>query len=82
MGHEVGAYAGQLAHLLTQDDYQRFLAEVPQAARILRPLFRMLTPDPLPEAVRRVRQTVSLVSDAVLAPAGVVIAPGSQILDA
>ncbi len=42
---QVGAaasYRGQLEHLLSQAEYVEFLAAVPQAGRILRPLCRML----------------------------------------
>ncbi len=42
---QVGAaasYRGQLEHLLSQAEYAEFLAAVPQASRILRPLCRLL----------------------------------------
>ena len=52
LGYEVAAFGGQLQHLLTDAECAAFLAAVPQARRILRPLLRMLLIDPLPEAVR------------------------------
>ena len=52
LGHEVGAYGSQLQHLLTEAECAAFLAAVPQAGRILRPLLRMLSSDPLPDIVR------------------------------
>ena len=58
LGYEVAAYGSQLQHLLTEDECVAFLAAVPQAGRILRPLLRMLTVDPLPEIVRRVKRIV------------------------
>jgi len=39
---EVAVFGGQLEHFLSGDECQRFLAEVPQAGRIVRPLLRML----------------------------------------
>ena len=39
---EVAVYGSQLDHFLSGEECQRFLAEVPQAGRIVRPLLRML----------------------------------------
>ena len=58
LGYQVAAYGSQLRHLLTDAECQAFLAAVPQAGRILRPLLRMLTTDPLPEVVRLVRPAI------------------------
>ena len=48
LGYEVVAFGSQLTHLLTEAECVAFLAAVPQAGRILRPLLRMLTFDPPP----------------------------------
>ncbi|MCC6719563.1 MAG: hypothetical protein IT555_16905 [Acetobacteraceae bacterium] len=40
--HHVRGHASQLAHLLARPDAEAFLAAVPRAGRILRPLCRML----------------------------------------
>ena len=66
LGYEVGAFASQLQHLLTEAEYRAFLAAVPQAGRILRPLLRMLSADPVPEVLRKVKHIVlAPVADAV-----------------
>lgn len=80
MGYEVAAYGSQLQHLLSEADCAAFLAAVPQAGRILRPLFHMLGVSPVPEAVRR-RAPPSVVVRPVARASGVewvsmVIAPG------
>jgi hypothetical protein len=65
---EVRAFGSQLAHLIATDaEFARFLAEVPQAARILRPICRMLLVDELPVVLRKVRAAV-VVGAAVVAP--------------
>ena len=75
LGFEVAAYGSQLQHLLTDAECKAFLAAVPQARRILRPLLRMLTVDPLPEVVRRVKRVfVAPVAEMV----GIVVASVSQ----
>ena len=45
---ETRAYGSQLQHLLADPGFAAFVAAVPQAGRVLRPLFRMLTVDALP----------------------------------
>ena len=52
LGYEVVAFGSQLQHLLSEAECRAFLAEVPQAGRVLRPLLRMLGVAPLPEATR------------------------------
>ena len=52
LGYEVAAFGGQLRHLLTDAECKAFLEAVPQAGRILRPLLRMLSIDPLPEVIK------------------------------
>ncbi|MBC7635213.1 MAG: hypothetical protein H7251_06385 [Acetobacteraceae bacterium] len=51
VGHDAVAAGLQLQHLLTQAECVAFVAAVPQAGRILRPLLRMLGVAPLPAAV-------------------------------
>ena len=55
LGYEVAVYGSQLRHLMTEDECARFLEDCPRAGRILRPLVRMLSTDPLPEIIRVVR---------------------------
>jgi hypothetical protein len=54
LGYDAAGYGSQLRHLLTDAECAAFLEAVPQAGRILRPLLRMLSIDPLPEVIRRV----------------------------
>ena len=79
LGYQVGGLGSQLQHLLTEAECQAFLAAVPQAGRILRPLLRMLTADPLPEVVRKVKPAVP-VAAGVAEMVGVVVSPVSQFL--
>lgn len=51
LGYEVGRYGVRLRELLTDKECVEFLAAIPQAARILRPLLRMLSFDPLPDVI-------------------------------
>lgn len=76
IGHDAVAVGLQLRHLLSEEECVAFLAAVPQAGRILRPLLRMLSRDPLPEVVRvmRVAPVVSVVTQ-VAEMAGVVVLP-------
>ena len=39
---EAGAFGAQIENLLTQEEFAAFVAAVPQAGRVLRPLCRML----------------------------------------
>lgn len=80
LGFEVAAFGSQLQHLLADAECTAFLAAVPQAGRILRPLLRMLTVDPVPEVVRQVRQMVAVIVPEV-ARAGIVVSPGFRILE-
>ena len=81
VGYEVGAFGSQLQHMLSADEAKAFLAACPQAGRILRPLLRMLTPDPLPAVVELPPKPVPLVANSVM-PFAVATTPISQILDA
>lgn len=80
LGHDAAAAGLQLRHLLTDEECVAFLAAVPQAGRILRPLLRMLSRDPLPE-ILRVRPIAPVVTQ-VAETAGVVVAPVSDFLGA
>ena len=81
LGHEGVAYGLQLRHLLTDEECAAFLAACSQAGRVLRPLLRMLSIDPLPEVIRAVRRGVLAVVPAVAGAAWVGGLPGSQFLD-
>ena len=78
LGTDVGAYASQLQHLLTEAECAEFLQACPQAGRILRPLLRMLSFDPLPDIIRRA------VNPMVQAPApervGIAVSPTVNFL--
>lgn len=52
-GHHAAAHAAQLQHLLEQPESRNFLAEVPRAARLLRPLAHLLGLRPLPAPLAR-----------------------------
>ena len=79
-----GAFGTQLQHLLTDQECAAFLAAVPQAGRVLRPLFHMLGVSPVPEVVRKVRASAVVVvprGDLVgLAGVGV-LGGGAQFLE-
>jgi hypothetical protein len=87
LGYEVAAFGGQLRHLMTDAECVAFLAAVPQAGRILRPLLRMLSIDPLPEVILPVRRAVPEAAP-VAEPAepaamvGIVVSPGFQFSSA
>ena len=84
LGYEVAVFGSQLRHLLTDEECVAFLEAVPQAGRILRPLLRMLSIDPLPEVILSVRPVVPEAGP-VAEPAepismvGIVVSPGPQI---
>ena len=67
---EAGAYGTQLQHMLSDAECAAFLAAVPQAGRILRPLFHMLGVSPVPEPVRK------------QAPPPPIVAEGAGMLEA
>ncbi len=80
---EAGAFRAQLEHFLSQAECVEFLAAVPQARRILRPLCRMLG---IGVAVGRVRKTAagwavpSAAPAPVVALAGLVMGPGGRLI--
>ena len=80
---EARSFRGQLEHLLSEAECAEFIAAVPQAGRILRPLFRMLgigeTP---PTAGRkpRVGWQVPRGVPVIAVPAGLVLGPGGRLI--
>ncbi len=81
LGYEVVPFGNGLRTLLSEPEWVEFLAAVPQARRILRPLVRMLSIDPLPEVILKVRRVApAIVPAPAVAMAGVVVSPGSQFL--
>ena len=76
LGYEVAAYGSQLQHLLTTAECAAFLAAVPQAGRVLRPLLRMVMVEPVPEIVRKVALPTPFVVEDVADGIGIVVAPG------
>ena len=80
LGYAVGPYGVRLRELLTEAECVEFLAEVPQAGRILRPLLRMLSFDPLPEVIcREPRPAYGLLAPAPMAKEACVLPlPGMQ----
>jgi len=70
-------FGTQLEHMLTDEECAAFLAAVPQAGRILRPLFHMLGVSPMPAAVRRQAPMPAYPRpDAMVAATDIVIASG------
>ncbi len=78
---EAGAFGSQLEHLLSGEEAKAFLAAVPRAARILRPLCRMLGVGVVVRPTRRARP-VWLVRVAVplVEKAGLVLGPGGRLI--
>ena len=71
---EVAVFGSQLAHFLSGEECQRFLAEVPQAGRLVRPLLRMLGVGIDATKPRKVRPVGGApVSGATIAPAALVM---------
>ena len=73
---EAGAVRGQLEHLLSEAECAAFIAAVPQAGRILRPLCRMLGIGVKPPAPGRTPRQVWQAPQAALVrlmPAGLVL---------
>ena len=80
---EAAPLGGQLEHLLSQAEYVEFLAAVPQAGRILRPLCRMLGVAQTPRAAGRKPRAVWQVprpAPVMVAPAGLVLGPGGRLV--
>ena len=78
---EAGALGAQLEHLLSQEECVAFLAAVPQARRLLRPLCRMLGIGVTAGTVRRPRAVWQVPKAArVAVQAGLVVGPGGRLL--
>ena len=74
------AARSQVEHLLAQAEYVAFLAAVPQARRILRPLCRMLGIGVAPSRVKKPRPVWEMPRDAPgVAQAGLVIGPDGRV---
>ncbi len=83
LGYEVAAFGSQLEHAISDSEIAAFLAAVPQAGRILRPLLHMLGVAEVPAVIRKVKPTGLAPSPAPVAKmAGVVVSPASQFLSA
>ena len=77
---EATVFGAQLEQMLSQEECVRFLAEVPQARRILRPLCRMLG-----VGLRKTRKprpvwVVPKAAVPAVAPAGLVMGPGGRLM--
>ena len=79
---ETGAFGSQLQHLLSEAEWVEFLAAVPQAGRILRPLCRMLLADVMPEVLRRAPRPVVAGPKAFTAADGDAPRPDPKFLSA
>ena len=78
---EAGAFGSQLEHLLSQAECVEFLAAVPQAGRILRPLCRMLGVGVAGPRVRKARPIWLVPRTApVMVEAGLVVGPGGRMV--
>ncbi len=76
LGYEVAVYGSQLRHLMTDAECAAFLEACPQARRMLRPLLRMLSIDPLPEVLGGVKPEPGVAPS--VDRVGVVVPPGFQ----
>jgi hypothetical protein len=80
---EAAAFGSQLEHLMGEAEFAAFLAEVPQARRILRPLCKMVgvgvTADRV-QSPRRMWAPPAIVPVARTAPAGLVLGPGGRLI--
>ena len=78
---EAGPYGTRLEHLLSQDECVEFLAAVPQARRLLRPLCRMLGVGVKMGRVRKDRPVwVPPTAAPVVVQAGLVVGPGGRLM--
>ena len=75
---EARAFGSQLEHLLSGEEAAAFLAAVPRAGRILRPLCRMLGVGVAARTTRRPRPVWDVPAP-VMVPAGLVIGPGGRL---
>ena len=79
---EATAFREQLEHLLSREECVAFLAAVPQAGRILRPLCHMLGVEVVPEVIRGKLPALRVVPVAVIEPVGILPDAVSQFLAA
>lgn len=78
---EAAPFAVRLEFLMGEDEFARFLAEVPQARRILRPLRRMLAVGVARAKVPAPRPVwTNPVGTPVAAPGGLVMGPGQRLV--
>ena len=78
---EAGPFGTRLEHLLSQDECVEFLAAVPQARRLLRPLCRMLGVGVKAARVRKDRPVwVRSIAPPVVVRAGLVVGPGGRLM--
>ena len=78
---EAAPYGTRLEHLLSQAEYVEFLAAVPQARRLLRPLCRMLGVGVKAPSGRRPRAVWMLpTAPPVVVQAGLVVGPGGRLI--
>jgi hypothetical protein len=78
---QAAGFGAQLEQMLTQDECVEFLAAVPQARRILRPLCRMLGVGVKPAKRRKTPPVWVLpMAPPAPAPAGLVLGPGGRFL--
>ena len=78
---EAAPYGAQLEHLLSQDECVAFLAAVPQAGRIFRPLCKMLGVGVKARRARKPRAVWEMPRPArVAAQAGLVLGPGGRLV--
>ena len=74
-------FGTQLAHYLSEEECVAFLAAVPQAGRILRPLLHMLGVEELPQVVRKLLHAAPVPAP-VAEMKSLVVSPVSQFLSA
>lgn len=80
---EAGAFRSQLENLLSREECVAFLAAVPQALRILRPLCHMLRVETVPEVIRKPRPPAPVVATEVrIEPTFKVTEPSNPFLPA
>ena len=79
---ETAAFGSQLQHLLSEPEWAEFLAAVPQAGRILRPLCRMLLVDVVPPVLKRALQPLVPALELVIPIDGCAPIPPIQFLRA
>ena len=78
---EAGTFGARLEYLLSQEECEAFLAAVPQARRILRPLCRMLGVGVKAPKARKNRPVWVLpTAPPVVVQAGLVVGPGGRLV--